>query len=487
MPPKSGKRKAAKAKPVGALPLSAKPAPMVDVHCHVFSGRDIPLKQFLHYGRGLPWGLASLVESLIRHPMLPTAENKEKAKLFAMADGAHQSDFQEAEDRGILERFFAYADLMARSVESIANVMLDTYPCDLFTPAMVDMDCWLGDATFYDSRVEDHAALALQKKKDKRGKMLPLIGFDPVRQFATRQAFGDGKDHLAQVRKAIETQGFVGVKVYPPMGFRPTRNAWAYPPGTTVLRPDKTPVRCRLREDEPSQPVSLGGADLDTAMHQLFEYCIAEDVPVMAHCTSHGAESAKFRGYNSDPRHWRELLTMDGGRFEELRLNLSHLGGDTQRPGFADEAIRVVAEFPNVYSDVGAHHLVWEDPPARGVSWAYELMSALEERRDWTRSLMLGSDWHTIFVEASPGIYLRNYLAFYDALSGDIDTRAAVVGFPLSSDDDATRRESFRGRAALRFLGLDEAAPGKNRARVEKFYKDNGIFTMTGADKPAWW
>jgi predicted TIM-barrel fold metal-dependent hydrolase len=221
-------------------------------------------------------------------------------------------------------------------------------------------------------------------------------------------------------------------------------------------------------------------------MLQLFEYCIAEDVPVMAHCTSHGAESAKYRGYNSDPRHWRELLTMQGGRFANLRLNLGHLGGDSHRPSFHDEAIRVVVEFPNVYADVGAHHLVWEDSP-RGVSWAYELMGALEEKRDWTRRLMLGSDWHTIYVEASPGIYLRNYLAFFDALSVDIDARSAVVGFALSADDDATRRESFRGRAALRFLGLDAGAPGKNRARVEKFYQDNGIFSMVGADKPSWW
>ena len=121
------------------------------------------------------------------------------------------------------------------------------------------------------------------------------------------------------------------------------------------------------------------------------------------------------------------------------------------------------------------------------MAWAYELMSALEEKRDWTRRIILGSDWHTIYVEASPGIYLRNYMAFFDALSADIDARSAAVGFPLSADDDATRRESFRGRSALRFLGLDEAAPGRNRARIGRFYADHGVFTMTGADKPAWW
>src|SRR4029453_7223932 len=35
---------------------------LVDIHCHVFSGRDIPLKGFLHYGRGIPRGLAYRVD-----------------------------------------------------------------------------------------------------------------------------------------------------------------------------------------------------------------------------------------------------------------------------------------------------------------------------------------------------------------------------------------------------------------------------------------
>ena len=64
--PKPRKRKSAAraaARSADPLPLSAKAPPLVDVHCHVFNGRDIPLKEFLHYGRSLPWGLSYLVET----------------------------------------------------------------------------------------------------------------------------------------------------------------------------------------------------------------------------------------------------------------------------------------------------------------------------------------------------------------------------------------------------------------------------------------
>jgi predicted TIM-barrel fold metal-dependent hydrolase len=463
---------------------------LVDIHCHVFSGRDIPLKEFLHYGRGIPWGIAYLVEWLITHPSSASPADKERAKLVAVSEGgAKQSDFQEAEDRGLLERFFAYSDLMRRPVKAIAESLVNTYPgVQLFTPAMVDMDCWLGDASFYDDRLQDHAELALLEDRDRRGRLHPIVGFDPVRQHATRSVFGEGNDHLAQVKRAIEEQGFVGVKVYPPMGFRPTRNSWLYPPGRPVSRPNGEPVACKLAANEASRPVSLSGADLDRAMLELFDYCIAEDVPVMAHCTSHGAEAKKRGGYNADPRHWKNLLEMDGGRYSNLRVNLSHLGGDSHRPSFHECVIELLATHPNVYADVGAHALVWAGGKDYRASFSYELVSALEEGRDWTRKAMLGSDWHTIFVEASPGIYLREYMSFFDELSGVIDRQAVDVGKPLCADDDATRRANFRGLSALRFLGLDRDHPdSKARKRLAAFYRKNGLFTLQNGDQPAWW
>ena len=191
---------------------------LVDIHCHVFSGRDIPLKEFLHYGRGIPWGIAYLVDWLITHPSSATPADKERAKLVAVSEGgAKQSDFQEAEDRGLLERFFAYSDLMRRPVRAIAESMVNTYPgVQLFTPAMVDMDCWLGDASFYDQRLQDHAQLALLKDKDRKVKLsvIGALGLHrgaasaalPQLQSLSKDDDADLRSAAASARRLIETR-----------------------------------------------------------------------------------------------------------------------------------------------------------------------------------------------------------------------------------------------------------------------------------------
>jgi predicted TIM-barrel fold metal-dependent hydrolase len=332
------------------------------------------------------------------------------------------------------------------------------------------MDCWLGDASFYEDRVKAHADLAKEPKW--KGKVHPLIGFDPVRQHATRQAFGKGKDHLEQVRKAVEEDGFLGVKVYPPMGFRPARNAEYYGTDARIRRPDGHPVRCKLARDDPSVPVDMTGADLDAAMEQLFDYCIEADVPVMAHCTHHGAEASRGRGYHSDPRFWRTVLTMKNGRYRQLRLNLAHFGGDEGRPSFQPGAVSLAAEFPNVYGDVGAHDLVNPGSPS-ATSYAYEMRSALEEGVDWRPKILFGTDWHTTYVNASPRAYPGRYFSFFDK--------------ELSGGSSAVQ-SAFRGRNALRFLGLDSSAPNNSgRRRLAAFYKNNNLFTLLGDDKPVWW
>ncbi|MGE0456105.1 MAG: amidohydrolase family protein [Vicinamibacteria bacterium] len=443
---------------------------LVDPHCHVFSGRDIPLAEFLYYGREIPWGLAYFVEWLATHPAAtdqPGASRIKKAKSAAMSAQGLQSDFQEAEERNLLERFAAYADLMSRPVKAItARMLAELKAVDLFTPAITDMDCWLGDASFYDDRVAEHGALAREDKF--KGRVHPIVGFDPVRQHATRLAFGAGKDHLEQVRKAVEEDGFVGVKVYPPMGYRPARNAEYYKGGAKVRRPDGKPVRCKLAKNDKSVEVDMTGADLDEAMDQLFKYCVAADVPVMAHCTHHGAEASRGRGYHSDPRFWRTVLT----KFNALRLNLGHFGGDTGRPSFLPGAVQLAVDFPNVYGDVGAHDLV--NPGARSAeSYSYEMNSAREEGLDWRKKIMFGTDWHTTYVQASPGAYVGRYLKFFDEeLSGG----------------DASVKTDFRSANALRFLGLARTAPNNaTRKRLEAFYKKHELFKLDGADAPAWW
>jgi hypothetical protein len=118
----------------------------------------------------VPWGLAKSIEWIVNHQAAtdqPGSRRIDKAKRAAIAAGGLQSDFQDAEDRNLLERFAAYADLLSRPVKSITAMLVgDFKQVDLFTPAITDMDCSPGDASLAP----------------------PLIGVDPVHALARIQA-----------------------------------------------------------------------------------------------------------------------------------------------------------------------------------------------------------------------------------------------------------------------------------------------------------
>jgi predicted TIM-barrel fold metal-dependent hydrolase len=199
-------------------------------------------------------------------------------------------------------------------------------------------------------------------------------------------------------------------------------------------------------------------------MGELFKYCAQNDVPVMAHCTPTGAESGPGRGLDSDPRYWRRLLSNPA--LSALRLNLAHFGSDTGRPDFVQTIGSLMRDFPNVYADVGAHDLVESSGSQR--TFAYELQALLDDGYDWTKRIMLGTDWHTILRLQRPSEYIDRYLDFFESHFG--------IGL----------RSNFQARNALTFLGLDATNPGANRQRLDNFYK-TVIYKGQPVEYPNWW
>ena len=171
----------------------------------------------------------------------------------------------------------------------IAEAMRDTYPeVNLFTPAMVDMDLWVDD----DAKVPVRKQLLLYGKiaRWSDGRIHPLVAFDPRREVRSGNDPLHGSLHW--VKQAVEEHGAVGVKLYPPMGFRAIGNA---------------------------------NSGLDRALETLYSWCEARDVPIMAHCNrSNGASDGAEDG--ADPRFWRPVLE----KHPHLRLDLGHFGGTDQ-------------------------------------------------------------------------------------------------------------------------------------------------------------
>lgn len=138
------------------------------------------------------------------------------------------------------------------------------------------------------------------------GRVLPFIAVNPRRP-----------DHFDLMRRAIEDQGFVGVKLYPSLGFE-------------VGTPE---------------------------MARVLDYCREKDVPITIHATSTGFNKDEVTAEFAHPKHWASLLQPD----DPLRICFAHCGGwggfcglESHQVEWA-EAILGYMDRPDVYADLSYH------------------------------------------------------------------------------------------------------------------------------------
>ena len=255
----------------------------------------------------------------------------------------------------------------------------------------------------------------------------PIDATTPARPSAASSA-------LDLVRYAIEAGGFLGVKLYPPVGFAPWDNA-------------------ELRRDLPF------AAGLDGALDALYGYCAAAEAPIMTHASAANEYGLGLHRLVS-PAHWRPVLE----RHPTLRLNFGHFGHDY---GIADpaapketadawiyQAAALIESHPNVYADLSNSPLVYD--AAYGQRLRALLGDVIARYPKVKRRLMYGSDWWLSSLDP-------------DATAAVGQFRATLGGL-LGAEGLA----DLMGGNALRFLGLldDDGRPREGAAavRLRRFY-----------------
>lgn len=320
---------------------------------------------------------------------------------------------------------------------------------DLVVASMVDYDWWLAQGKPTRTSLADQIDLMGQISVLLAGRVHGFVSFCPFREVMTLDAQGVG-DSMRLVRKAVETRGFIGVKLYPPMGFA----AWGNT-GKTVW------------QGKPSLPPAAADPDfgkrLDAAMASLFQYCLANDLPIMAHTNHSNGPYEEFKDL-AGSEYWRLALE----RFPGLSVSFGHFG-DTDLEDHQGEKTRAFLALMSrdtgngvkAYADSGyfAGALINQAKMRDVLRTMFAANGTLLKER-----LMYGTDWIMVLPQKNVDRYLADFIEIVQRVE-KAEPGIGARGVSLS--------DAFFGLNAVEFLGLK---PGRgNRQRLEAFYARNKV------------
>jgi predicted TIM-barrel fold metal-dependent hydrolase len=451
--------------------------PVIDVHAHVFRSIDIPLKGYL-LSRTYAWPLKAAAPLLV-----PIIARCIRRRARSEVPGCLCRSVLDLAYRVMGQGYRRWAEILSEhGLAGVARRLAEGFPGDgieLSVPLVIDYEYWFRNTR--DIQIDDQVRrIASDIVIPFAGRIHPFVPFDPVRELAWRHglprpddpAFGPAEhvSSLALVKDAVLHRGFLGVKIYNSLGYRPL--------GNDAVDDER---RRHFRKIGRPRYGALTGAGIDAVLDELYAFCAANQVPIAAHCGSDGIESYPGASFTfGSPEHWRPVLR----RYPGLHLDLAHFGWShglryadsrqRRRRGTANwirTILDMLAEFPNLYTDV-AHHEVVTPEAERNFTEDYRAMCTdfpglVQER------LLFGIDWHVI--------------TRMDGFEGFKAAYARILG--ASGIFSPSELEDFFGGNALRFLGLlPLGTPGgwtMNRARLGTFYAADGIvppawFTSTG-------
>ncbi|HMM90753.1 amidohydrolase family protein [Bradyrhizobium sp.] len=319
-----------------------------------------------------------------------------------------------------------------------------TRKVDVLVTHLVDYDWPIGDGIPTPTSLNDQVRVMERISQVTGGRVLCFAPFDPFKEIAAGSS-------LAFVTDAVMNHGFVGVKLYPPMGFAPLGNA-AFP--DSFWNDSALP---------PNFPRTKLGQNLDQVLVALYSWCQTNGVPIMAHTSASNGPALKF-----DRLTYAEYWGNVARAFPALRVDFGHFGVTSLASAAQPDALAdLMPDGEYLYADSGYFSEVLSEQAK------LEAYLAARMRRTSTRGpaavaqrLMYGTDWEMVVLE---GFMSGHYLARFEAMYGRLDRDKSLGADGLLSD-------RFFGINAARFLGLGIGQP--NRRRLDQYY--------SLSSKPAW-
>lgn len=345
---------------------------------------------------------------------------------------------------GLIGQTFRWAAVLRGSRLSIVEELHKLYAprgevC-LFAPALVDFNAWLADEPTSSPASQIEVMEEVQSQASQRLGILlhSFASFDPWRHAMHAV---DKASPLDLAKVAVEERGFLGVKLYPPMGFFPTNNEQSR--GTLPV----------------FAPEGLAGK-IDVALEELYEWAEEMEVPLLAHA-SNGNGSGPDYASRANPANWGPVLE----KHPRLRICLAHFGEfrvDAEGKFWEDNVGELMARYDNVFADLSyLHSLVGTGSGRAATIEGLERILAGNARS--ADRLVYGSDW--IMLGREPGH--ESYLSSVERCLRDAGFSSGAI--------DRVRRGN-----AIDFLGLSKGRP--SRVRIDAWRRARGLNDLRQLD-----
>jgi predicted TIM-barrel fold metal-dependent hydrolase len=279
--------------------------------------------------------------------------------------------------------------------------------------------------------------LSVLHNKLNNGSIHPYVPFDPLRDVES-----DGQVYKDTI-EYLQNYGAIGIKLYPPMGFRVYQNSEL--------------EFCHSN-------IENLGIKIDESLMKIYSYCHENEIPILVH-TANSNYNLSCKDYvgRADPIYWDRVLE----KFNNLRINMGHFAKHSLLGNMWSLTIRrLMLNYPNVYADFS--HIERFDNEQYTNDFFYALNDFLNGGETGDRERLLtrflyGSDWIMLAKERISKKYFLHLVERFDNEFG--------------SQGDNAVRNNFIGGNAYKYLGLDHP---KTIKRLITFYTINTI------DKPNW-
>ncbi len=355
----------------------------------------------------------------------------------------------------------------------------------LITPATVDYDRWLGQDV-ETPLLEQAKVLSEIALRETGPAVHSYIAFDPLRevyhQYQQINTTTKKREVSSQViiETALNSHGAIGVKLYPPMGFKPTANDNQQGYQERICK--------ELFNDDPdNQKYAKFSENLNKALENLYTYCAHKDkqIPILTHAydsaaggcsrtNGHCQDNKKYSN-RADPHYWLPVLE----QHPTLRVCLAHFGSfDTVSEAYgppADnsnssrikhswEAVigHYVKSHPQsqLYADISYLSQVLTRKKAPLELAAEGLIYYREMFDNECEHLLFGSDWMMLGQEPNHRFYIQYLIEFLDRKCNFSEKNI----------------NNILNNNAIRFLGISKSDTqnSKTRQRLKQFYQRKG-------------